>query len=129
MKLIKSDITREEAKDSGLALTLIALYLVYRFNSVRLLLLPGILLLLCMMIPGIFRPFARLWFGLSAVMGSIASRVVLTVVFFTVVTPVGLIRRLSGGDPLQLRTWKKGSGSVFRLTERTMTAEDLKNPY
>lgn len=43
------------------------------------------------------------WMLIAFVMGNIVSRVLLTVFFFVVITPVGLTRRLLRRDPLQLR--------------------------
>lgn len=45
----------------------------------------------------------RLWMGLAEAMGFVMTRVILGVVFFLFVTPIGLARRLFGGDPLGRR--------------------------
>jgi hypothetical protein len=45
----------------------------------------------------------RLWMGLAAGMSFVMTRVILTAVFFLLVTPIGLLRRMFGGDPLQRR--------------------------
>lgn len=45
----------------------------------------------------------RLWMGMAEAMGFVMTRVILGVVFFLIVTPIGLVRRLTGGDPLGRR--------------------------
>jgi hypothetical protein len=45
----------------------------------------------------------RLWMGMAEGMGFVMTRVILGMVFFLVVTPIGLARRLFGGDPLNRR--------------------------
>lgn len=45
----------------------------------------------------------RLWMGLAEVLSFVMTRVILAVVFFLLVTPIGLIRRMVGGDPLNRR--------------------------
>lgn len=125
----KRIISREEAKDAGLVLVLMALYIVYLRGNPDLLLFPGLLLLICMLTPGVFRPFGLFWFGLSRLLGSIMIRFILTIIFFLVVTPVAVVRRLSGCDPLRLGEWKKGRKSVFRDRDHFFTADDLNNPY
>jgi len=45
----------------------------------------------------------RLWMGMAEAMGFVTTHVILGVVFFLVVTPIGLARRLFGGDPLGRR--------------------------
>ena len=45
----------------------------------------------------------RLWMGLAAGMSFVMTRVILAIIFFLLVVPIGLIRRLVGGDPLHRR--------------------------
>lgn len=82
-----------------------------------------------MIFPGLFRPIARLWIGISYMVGSVVSRIVLTMVFFILVTPVGVIRQLLGFDPLRLKEWKTGSGSTFKDREHLYQRKDLERPY
>ena len=88
-----------------------------------------VLLLLTMACPKVFKPLAGLWFGLSHLLSSVMSRVILTVVFFLVVTPIGVIRRLWGADALQLKKWKQGQGSVFVVRKGPIQGKDMANPY
>ena len=46
----------------------------------------------------------RLWMGMAEALGFVTTRVILGLVFFLFVTPIGLVRRLFGGDPLSRRT-------------------------
>ena len=45
----------------------------------------------------------RLWMKLAQVLSFVMTRVVLAVVFFLVAMPIGLIRKMLGGDPLNRR--------------------------
>ena len=45
----------------------------------------------------------RLWMGMAEGLGFVTTRVILGAVFFLVVTPIGIARRLFGGDPLNRR--------------------------
>jgi hypothetical protein len=87
------------------------------------------LLLLTMVWPAAFKPLAGVWFGLSHLMGNVVSKILLTVVFFLLVTPIGLIRRWAKADSLQLLRWKKADGSVFVERQGAITGKDLENPY
>lgn len=49
------------------------------------------------------RPLNRLWQKLGLVLSKIVGPIVLSLVFFAVVTPVGLLMRAFGKDPLRLR--------------------------
>ena len=121
--------TPEQARDTGLAMVLICLLLAYWGGRPGL--VPGAiaLLLLTMVWPRAFQPLAGVWFGLSRLLGHVVSKVILTVVFFFLVTPVGLVRRLLGADALQLKKWKQGRGSVFTVREGATQPQDLAHPY
>ena len=121
--------TPEQAKDTGMAMVLICLLLGYFGKFPKFLGFSIVLLLLTMAWPKAFKPLAGLWFGLSQVMGQVVSKIVLTLIFFLVVTPIGLIRRLIGADSLQLKKWKKGSESVFVERQGAIPDKDLLNPY
>lgn len=51
----------------------------------------------------ILLPFQKVWMGLALVLGFIMSRLILTLLFYLVITPIGLIAKLSGKDFLDLK--------------------------
>jgi hypothetical protein len=121
--------TPDQAKDTGMAMVLICLILGSWGKFPQFLPVSVVLLLLTMIWPNAFRPLATLWFGLAEVLNAVVSRVILTVLFFLIVTPIGLIRRALGADALQLKKWKQGQDSVFMVREGAIQAQDLENPY
>jgi len=121
--------TPEQAKDTGMAMVLICLLLGYWGKFPKFLPVSLALLFLTMVWPNAFRPLAVLWFGLSYLLSRVMSRVILTLVFFLVVTPIGVIRRLWGADALQLKKWKQGRDSVFVVREGPVQGNDMANPY
>ena len=121
--------TPEQAKDTGMAMVLICLLLGYWGKFPKFLPVAIAVLILTMAWPNAFRPLAGLWFGLSHLLGSVVSRVVLTVLFFLIVTPIGVIRRWRGADALQLKKWKQDRGSVFVVREGPVQGKDMANPY
>jgi saxitoxin biosynthesis operon SxtJ-like protein len=46
---------------------------------------------------------SRMWMALSEVLSFVSTRVILVIVFFVVITPTGVARRLFGWDPLRRR--------------------------
>jgi multisubunit Na+/H+ antiporter MnhG subunit len=46
----------------------------------------------------------KLWMKLAEAMAYVSSRVILALVFFLVLTPIGLVKRAMGWDPLQRRS-------------------------
>jgi polyferredoxin len=121
--------TPEQAKDTGMAMVLICLLLGSWGKFPQFLPVSIVLLLITMVWPQAFKPLAALWFGLSHLLSQVVSRVLLTIVFFGLVTPIGVIRRWRGADALQLKKWKQGQDSVFVTREGPVQSKDLMHPY
>lgn len=117
------------ARDTGLAMVLIILLVAYLGEKPQLVPVAIVLLVMVMTWPNVFRPLSRVWFGLSRLLGTVMSKVILTVIFFGIVTPVGLIRRMTGADPMRLKQWKDGSHSVLKTRNKSIEAMDLEHPY
>ena len=60
-------------------------------------------LILGFILPSILRPVYRIWMLIAYFIGGIVSRVILTVLFYVVLTPTGLVLRLFGKDVLDQR--------------------------
>jgi hypothetical protein len=58
------------------------------------------LVLPALVAPGSLRPIHRMWMVLANALGWVNTRVVLGAIFFGLITPVGLIRRVLHHDPL-----------------------------
>lgn len=56
----------------------------------------GVLILLGMVAPLLLRPLQRLWMAVAFMMGWIMTQIILLIFYFAVVTPIGLLVRLSG---------------------------------
>jgi len=112
-----------------MAMVLICLLFGYFGHHSRLIALAIPLLVIDMIIPSLYRPLATVWLGLSTILGSIMSRVILTIIYFVLVTPVGLIRRAFGADQLMLKKWKQEDQSVFKSHDRLYQSEEIEKPY
>jgi len=125
----RTKLTSEKCRDAGLALVLACLIGFQAWQQPIFVRLAILLLLVAMTFPGIFKPFAIFWFALSNVLGTIASRAILTALFYLLVLAVGLARRLLGYDSLRAKEWKQGQGSVFEKLQRRYEPRDLDHPY
>ncbi|HSE96487.1 MAG TPA: SxtJ family membrane protein [Methylomirabilota bacterium] len=65
--------------------------------------LAGVLLGAALVAPAILRWPRRGWMRLAHALGWVNTRILLSVVFFLIVTPVGVVLRLCGWDPLGRR--------------------------
>ena len=124
-----SQITRDMAKDTGQAVVLIFLIYLYIGRDIHAVLWPGLLLLLNMAAPRLFTWPARLWFGLSHLLGTVMTKVLLTLLYAIVLMPIALLRKLGGADPMLLARWKKDTDSVFQERGHTFTNKDMETPY
>lgn len=122
-------VSRDQAKDTGMAMVLICLLVWYFGNFEKLFALSLILLIINMIVPNIYKPVAKLWLGLSNFLGTIMSKILLTFLFFILVTPTGIFRRIIGKDTLQLKKWKDGSASVFQVRDYLYKPKDIDKPY
>ena len=67
----------------------------------------SIFLILGLMNSKLLTPLNKLWFKFGMILGAIVSPVVMGVVFFLVVTPIGLIMKIMGKDILNKKYDKK----------------------
>jgi hypothetical protein len=117
------------SRDTGMAMVLLLLLSLLKWGRTELLVAALIALVVTMIAPQAFRPLAVVWFGLAHVLGAVMSRVLLSLVFGLVVTPIGLLRRAFGMDTMRLRAFKAGDESVMTVRNHTFTAGDLEKPY
>ena len=118
-----------QARDTGLAMCLLLLILSYFGNYFRLIPVAILLLFLSMVWPNVFAPLSKWWFKLSFGISAVMSRVILTFLYFGIVTPIGLLRRLTGADPMQSKKWKNGKNSVLWVRDKAIEAKDVEHPY
>ena len=83
------------------------------------------LALATVLIPYLFYPFAFIWFGLSKILSVVGPVVLMTIIFFVVVMPVGLFLKLIGTDNLKLKQFKKATGSVMHVRDHAFTKDNL----
>ena len=120
---------RDRSRDTGLALVLLLLLVQLATGRRGLTTAAAIVLVVTMTAPLVFRPVSVLWFGLSHVLGTVMSKVLLAVVFYLIVTPIGVVRRLLGHDSLRLRAFKAGDASVMHPRRHVFAPGDLDKPY
>jgi hypothetical protein len=128
-KFFTRKITKDQSRDTGMAMVLLLLIVFATRKREGYLIGAMVLHVLNMIVPQVYRPVAVLWLGLSDLMGSVVSKILLSVVFFAVVTPIGILRRLFGKDSLQLRAFKASKESVMLERNHTFIGSDLERPY
>ena len=128
-EFFKRPITKEQSKDTGMAMVLLLLLSSAAFKRETFVTAAIVVLLIDMTFPQLYRPVAVLWLGLSHLLGTVVSKILLTLVFFGVVTPIGLTRKLMGIDSLKLKDFKSDENSVMTIRNHTFTGQDIEKPY
>jgi hypothetical protein len=123
MRRMERRVDRAELRNFGLIVGGIfgALALwpaIIRGGNVRLWLLgvAATLILPALMAPRVLGPAHRAWMALGSALGWVNTRVVLGVIFFGLITPMGFVLRLAGRDPMR-RAFDPGA-TTYRVPQR-----------
>ena len=124
-ELKQIDISDNAVKKTGLTvgivLIIISLLLWYlgKMSFIYFSIIGGLFLILALIAIPVLRPFHKLWMMLTLMMGFVMSRVILTILFYLVLTPVALIAKLVGKkfmplgfDKNAVTYWEKRGNSV-----------------
>ncbi len=128
-KYFPVDISKKQASDTGMAMTLILLLLGLFTKSVLYYKIAIAALVITMAVPMFFFPFAVVWLGLTTLLGEVVSKILLTVIYFIILFPVSIIRQMMGKDTLDLKTFKKSTKSVMVSRNHVFEAKDIEHPY
>jgi hypothetical protein len=106
----ESGVTDAQARKSALVvacvLLVIAAWNFYRGRTTVVMIFGSIsaaLVVAGLFIPAAARAFHKAWMRLAVWLGHVNSRVLLTLMYYLVFTPYGLVSRLAGRDPLRRR--------------------------
>ncbi len=121
IKNIKEDKTtlRKFGLTVGTVLLLvgIVLYLTGKSSSVVFGGAGVLLILFGLILPNILKPLNKIWMTLAVILGWFMSRLILFILFYIVITPIGFFLRIAGKDFLNLRT-DKNSDSYWEKREK-----------
>jgi len=89
----------------GGVLLLIAALLFYfeKPSAIYFAVIGGLLFLTGLIIPQILKPINKIWMGLAIVLSYFMSRLILTILFYIVLTPVSIIAKLTGKKFIALK--------------------------
>ena len=106
---------------------LISLYPLLNNESIRLWFLVAsvIFLILGILNSKILSPLNKLWFKFGIFLGKVISPIIMGIIFFLVVTPIGFIMRLLGKDVLNL----KYSNNKSYWIEKSGPKSKMKNQF
>ena len=128
-KYFPKTISKKQVSDTGMAIVLILLLvgLFSQNNFYYKIAIP--VLIINMTFPMFYYPFALIWLGFSHLLGTVVSKIILTIVYIIMVIPVGIFRKLLGKDSLQLSKFKKSNETVMKERNYSFSSKDIEKPY
>ena len=79
--------------------------------------------------PRLLRPFNTLWMRLAAVLHHIVSPLILGAIFYVVLTPVGVLQRVTGRDTMRRKTEPEAKSYWIRRQPPGPSPETLRNQF
>lgn len=89
----------------------------------------AVFLILALTCAAVLAPLNRLWFRFGLLLNRIINPLVMGLVFFTCVVPIGLVMRLLGKDPLRLRFDPAARSYWIVRTPPGPPPQDMKNQF
>ena len=87
----------------------------------------GVLWVPAIFIPVILRPVYTTWMKIGHGLGWVNSRIILGILFYVMILPMGLVMRLFGGDPMARNI--DASASTYRKESISEPRDRLEKPY
>lgn len=81
-----------------------------------------------LLLPAMLAPARAVWMRIGHVLGFINTRLILSVVFFVLITPIGLLLRLFGKDPLERRP-QGGKVTYWQTKPPNDTHQSMKQQF
>ena len=106
---------------------IVAFYPIVNDQNIRLwsLIVSSIFLILGLINSKILIPFNKIWFKFGIFLGKIISPIIMAIIFFLVVTPIGLLMRILGKDLLNL----KYNNNKSYWTKKSEPKSKMKNQF
>ena len=87
----------------------------------------GVLALLALVVPNALRPVYTGWMRFGLFMSRITTPLIMGIVFYLVITPMGLVMRLAGKDYMARRL--RGPASSYRIESTVTPPKRLEKPF
>jgi hypothetical protein len=89
--------------------------------------LSGGVFTLATIVPATLKPLYRVWMAFGAIAGWINTRIILGLIFYLVVAPLGLLMRILHKDPMSRRFQPKAKS--YRVTSEIQDPSHMEKPF
>ncbi len=109
----------------------IALWPITNEGNVHLwsIIIAGLFLVLALFVPNSLQPLNRMWFRFGLLLHKIVNPIVMGLLFFFTITPIAVIFRLIGKDPLSRNFDKKLETYWIERNPKELTSESMEKQF
>jgi hypothetical protein len=124
LKLIKED--KRSLRNFGLTVGSVLLVIgitLYLLDKSSFIYFGGIgiiLILFGLALPNVLRPINKVWMTLAIILGWFMSRVILIILFYLIITPIGFLLKIFRKDPLKLK-WDNSITSYWEERDKKVS--------
>jgi len=122
-------ITPKQERETGMVMVIICLVAALFYPPELFVKIALVITLFTLTISRIFYPFSIIWLLIGKILSLLSTYIILTLLFFIMVVPMGVIRRIFKKDTLRLDNFKKGTESVFIHRNHIFEPLDIKYPF
>jgi hypothetical protein len=133
IKNIKSskDELRKFGLTIGIVLFLIALFIsIFKASLSITLVVPGLLFLIfSFSAPIVLLPFQKFWMALAIVLGWFSTRIILSIIFYLMLTPIRIIAKIFGKEFLDLKIDRNAKSYWRYRTQKELIPLDYEKQF
>ena len=115
----------------GLVLGLLGLWFLWREKGggYLLLIISTLFLSLGLILPRLLKPLHKLWMTIAVLLGWLMTRIILIILFYLGVTPIGLLAKLSGKDFLNRKFTREAQSYWIQRKATTTDKRNYENQF
>ena len=107
--------TKKDLRKFGLTVGIVlVLFYFEKSSSVYFAVIGAVLILTAVIYPKILKLLNKIWMGLAIILGFVMSRVIIAILFYLVLTPIGLLAKLFGKKFMDL-IYNKSAESYWEI--------------
>ncbi len=87
------------------------------------------LIVIGLLFPVVLLPLHKLWMGLSIILGHISTRVILTILYYIILTPIAVISRLFGVDFIDQKIDRSKKSYWIKKDAKELNNENIRRQF
>lgn len=89
----------------------------------------GLLIATGVLLPILLFPVHKIWMGFSIILGFISTRLLLTIIFYFILTPIALLAKLTGKDFLNEKIDRKKDSYWYYRSDQEIKNTNIQKQY